>query len=347
VSEGDFSERMLKLIQRMVDDFRGPKNPIERIERQVGVQAVSELLYKHDIRQLRQELIEYMKHKTDAWILFDNIDKGWPTRGVQASDIVILRGLLDATRDMERMMRRGDVDLHTIVFLRNDVYELLVDETPDRGKESRVSLDWTDQDLLKELLRRRCISNPGVNDGDTFEEIWNRIAVSHIDGEKSIDRLLESSLLRPRNLLNLVNYCKSNAVNMGRQKINVDDILKAIAQYSADLGNEIGLEIRDVFPEANDILYSFLGCPSVMTLSQIHDRIEHGGVVPENRAKLIEILLWFAFFGLVEETRGVLYSYSVFYDMKKLRRLAKDYRDDNQQFTIHPAFRPFLEIGTT
>lgn len=347
VSEGDFSERMLKLVQRIADDFRGSKSMQGKLERQLSVQEVSQLLYKHDIRQLRDELIGYMQQKSDAWILFDNIDKGWPTRGVQASDIVILRGLLEATRDMERMMQRREIDLHTIIFLRNDVFELLVDETPDRGKESKVSLDWTDQDLLKELLRKRCVSNPGIDSSETFEQIWTRIAVSHIDGEKSAERLIELSLLRPRNLLNLVNYCKSNAVNMGRQRIAVDDIQKAIAQYSADLGNEIGLEIRDVFPDASDILYAFLGCPQVMTLEQIFDRIGQAGICGESSAKLVEILLWFAFLGLVEENRSVLYSYSVFYDMKKLRRLALDYKDMGKQFSVHPAFCSFLEVCPT
>lgn len=347
VSEGDFSERMLKLVQQIVDDFRSPENTKAPDGRPLTIHEVSQLLYRHDIRQLRDELVAYMKHKEDAWILFDNIDKGWPTRGVQSSDIVILRGLLDATRDIERMGQRRGVEVHTIVFLRNDVYELLVDETPDRGKESRVSLDWTDQDLLKELLRRRCVSNPGIPETATFDEIWNRIAVSHIDGESSADRLIELSLLRPRNLLNLVNYCKSNAVNMSRQKITSDDVHKAAAQYSADLGNEIGLEIRDVFPEASDVLYSFLGSPPTLSLAQIYERLEKIGIVGEQRARLTEILLWFAFFGVVDDSRGVLYSYSVFYDMKKLRRIAQEFQEREQRFAFHPAFWSFLEIDAS
>jgi hypothetical protein len=67
--------------------------------------------------------------------------------------------------------------------------------------------------------------------------------------------------------------------------------------------------------------------------------------ISENeRSKLVEILLWFAFLGVVDDSGGALYCYSVFYDMKKLRRLAHDYRDQAQRFAIHPAFRPFLEI---
>lgn len=345
VSEGDFSERMLKLVQRISEDFRASKHARETTV--LRSQELSQLLYKHDIKQLREELVAYMKQKEDVWILFDNIDKGWPTRGVEPLDIVILRGLLEATRDIERLMQRREIELHTIVFLRNDVYELLVDETPDRGKESKASLDWTDQDLLKELVRRRCVASRGVAHTDSFEEIWNRIAVSHIDGEKSADRLIELSLLRPRNLLNLVSYCKSNAINMSRDKINSDDISKAISQYSADLCNEIGLEIRDVFGQASDILYSFLGAPSVLSLEEIYQRLAEADIAESECLKLIEILLWFAFLGVVDDTGAALYCYSVFYDMKKLRRLARDFRDQKQRFAIHPAFRQFLEVDVS
>lgn len=344
VNEGDFSERMLRLVQQITDRFNDQRTGNRPTMDNKGL---SQVLYTHDIRALRDELIKYMKLKQDAWILFDNIDKGWPTRGVEPSDIVILRGLLEATRDIERTFRRGGTEVHTVVFLRNDVFEILTDETPDRGKESRVSLDWTDPDLLKQLLWRRLVSNSGLSTAGSFEDAWNMIAVSHVDGESSADHLIELSLMRPRNLLNLVNYCKSSAVNMSRSKITAEDISKAVDHYSADLGNEIGLEIRDVFPQADDILYSFLGASRRLTLQEIFERFEQSAIPKERYGDLLEILLWFAFVGLVQPggTDGttVLYSYSVFYDLKKLRRLGKNYSDVTTEFAIHPAFWRFLE----
>jgi hypothetical protein len=242
-------------------------------------------------------------------------------------------------------MAREDVEVHTVVFLRNDVYELLVDETSDRGKESRVSLDWTDRDLLKALLQRRFMTNKDVPDNSTFEDTWHRIAVSHVDGEDSAERLIELSLMRPRNLINLVSYCKSNAINMSRTKVVADDIHKAISQYSADLGSDIGHEIQDVFPQATDVLYAFIGAPANLALKDIFSRFNEARVPPEQHTRLLEILLWFAFVGVADANGAATqYAYSVYYDMKKLRRLAKDYLDETVRFEIHPAFRPFLEI---
>lgn len=338
VQEGDFSERMLCLVQRIMSSAEGASSAI------LTTREVIEIIYRHDIAVLREELVRYLHLKKDVWILFDNIDKGWPTKGVQAADILVLRGLLDATRDIERLLRRKQITTRTIVFVRNDVYELLVEQTPDRGKESKVSLEWTDPDLLKEMLRRRLVANPGVDQNISFEAMWTSIATSHIDGEKSDDFLVEISLMRPRYLINLVNYCRANAVNLSHPKITPDDIRKAVREYSADVGNEIGLEVRDVFPQANDLLYCFLGAQVQLPLSAVHDRFREAQVPEKDFAALLEVLLWFAFFGVVVPEKEIQYSYTVYYDMKKLRKIAGDLSNPQTVFTIHPAFRPFLEI---
>ncbi|WP_438027908.1 P-loop ATPase, Sll1717 family [Sorangium sp. So ce233] len=340
--EGDFSERMLHLVsqlQRRVDEEYGGD------ARSLSSKAIVNLLYRHNMTQLRNEIVDYLKLKVDVWVLFDNLDKGWPTKGVQHSDILILRGLIDATRDIERLLTRKGVETHTVLFVRNDVYEILVDETPDRGKETRASLEWTDPDLLREVLRLRLVNSMDLEPHTPFDAIWNQICVSHIDGEKSDEHLIERSLMRPRYLLNLVAYCRANAVNLSHSRIEVGDIRKALKQYSADIGNEIGLEVRDVFPEATDVLYAFIALPSHVSLDEVFLRFLEAGIPSEKHKKLMEVLLWFSFFGVVVAGRDTQYSYSVFYDMKKLLTLARGLNDGATLFEIHPAFRPFLEVA--
>lgn len=339
--EGDFSERMLHLVsqlQRRVDEEYGGD------AHSLSSKAIVSLLYRHNMTQLRNEIVDYLNLKVDVWILFDNLDKGWPTKGVQHSDILILRGLIDATRDIERLLTRKGVETHTVLFIRNDVYEILVDETPDRGKETRASLEWTDPDLLREVLRLRLVNSMQIDSSTPFDTAWNQLCVSHVDGEKSDEHLIERSLMRPRYLLNLVAYCRANAVNVSHSRIEVDDIRKALKQYSADIGNEIGLEIRDVFPEATDVLYAFIALPSCVSFDEVILRFSEAGIPPEKHKKLMEVLLWFAFFGVVVAGRDTQYSYSVFYDMKKLLTLARGLNDGAMLFEIHPAFRPFLEV---
>jgi len=344
LGEADFSERMLSLVNRVSASFE-EKYP-GQVPSYLSATEVTELIYSHDIPALRREVVGYLKQKHLLVVLFDNIDKGWPTRGVEAADIVILRGLLEATRKIERYFRREEVQVQSTVFIRNDVFELLVDESPDRGKESRVSLDWTDPDLLLEFMRLRLIYN-GFDADDTFEQMWRTMSVSHIGGEDTVEYLIERSLMRPRNFLNLLNYCKSSAVNLQHDKISVDDIRKGCEAYSRDIANEIGLEIRDVFPEAEDLPYYFIGARQRLSRRELESHLSETDVVVEQHPRLIEIMLWFAFLGVrsqLKRQRGDLYIYDVQYDMKKLRRLADAVKTGERGFVIHPAFCPFLEI---
>jgi hypothetical protein len=344
IAEGDFSERMLTLVHRISDEFtelHGKDNV-----RYLSANGVTQLIYKHDIPKLRRELTDYLQHKKQIWILFDNLDKGWPTRGVEPTDIVILRALLDAARKIEQMLARDDVEAHSIVFVRNDVYEHLVDRSPDRGKHGKVSLDWTDPDLLREFLRRRIVYGVMPQD-EPFQKAWSQICVSHVRGEDSSEYLIQRSLLRPRNLLTLLTYAKSNAVNLGHTKISDQDIDKACRSYSADLGNDIGLEIRDVFPDAEDVLYYFIDARAILTISEIKEKLSPLSLSPEKLIELIEMLLWFAFFGVLTSAGpegSEVFIYDVQYDMKKLRVLAKGLKGDAVSLSIHHAFRPFLEI---
>ena len=80
------------------------------------------LQYSFDWRYLyaRRELLTLnLGPKNSLWLLFDNVDKGWPTHGIQGEDLVIIRALLKATRKLERQLRRGDFDCRTLVFLRH------------------------------------------------------------------------------------------------------------------------------------------------------------------------------------------------------------------------------------
>ena len=261
-------------------------------------QQVTEFLYVHDIRKLQQHVVNYLKVKQGLRILFDNLDKGWATNGVSEEDALIVKCLLDATRKLEQTLRPRGIDVHCAIFIRNDVYNLVVSETPDRSKETVVSLDWSNPDHLREMLVRRLRFN-GVGDETTFDEAWRTICVSHMpDGEETAQFLIDRSLMRPRFLINLVNHCKSNAVNSGHKRIEHVDIDKGMAAYSTDLIYDIGFEIRDVLPEARDAWYQFLGVSSEIRASDLLVGLElKQGTAAAQR--IMDILIWYGVLGVV------------------------------------------------
>jgi len=167
-TEGDFSERMGSLMEKISTEYRSQHG--DKTNVRLSASKLTEMLYCHDVRDLSKQVIDYMANKEVCWLLFDNIDKGWPTSGLEHEDLLIIRGLIDATKKIERQFGKSNIAVNTIVFLRNDVYELLVQETSDRGKDASVLLDWTDPDLLRELVRLRIVSN-GINGDNKFDSL--------------------------------------------------------------------------------------------------------------------------------------------------------------------------------
>lgn len=343
VSEGDFSERMLKLTQRIADDFKSSDSN-QHSPQFLGTSQITELLYKHDLPTLRNRVVEYLEYKNELWLLFDNLDKGWPANGVTPEDVLALRCLIDAMAKTENDMRRRGITCHGTVFIRNDVYELLIATTPDRGKTTNITLDWTDPELLRELLRRRFVyTEKDLDNATSFDDIWRQIAVTHIQGEETSQYLIDRSLMRPRAIIDLVRFCRSHAVNLGHERIEIADIEHGEETFSGTLLNNIDFEIQDILPDVPNLLYEFIESEEVVS-GQAIETILAKSVGKTNVEKILRLLLWYGFIGIIRENGETTYIYSVKYEMKRLQALIQKRGIEEISFRINPAFWRALEI---
>jgi hypothetical protein len=343
VSEGDFAERLLRLTDAMEDNFQQLRTG-QTTGQFLTRQQITELLYKHDLPALRTQIVDYLQHKDQVWVLFDNIDKGWIAHGVDDLDLLNLRCLVEAFSKLKWQFQRRQIAFQGVAFIRIDVYELLVESMPDRGKISKSTLDWTDLELLRELLRRRfVVSLP--NKKSDFDVIWRSIAESHIlGGQESSDYILKRCLMRPRALIDLLAHCRSHAINLGHERINEDDFVQGEKAYSTDLANQISLEIHDVFPSASDSLYAFIEAPRLLDSDQLRLRLERSGLPEANWADLTQLLLWYGFLGILRKTGEETYIYDVNYEMKKLKALLSTRAQRDIVYVINPSFWRGLDI---
>ncbi|MGI8734583.1 MAG: P-loop ATPase, Sll1717 family [Pyrinomonadaceae bacterium] len=342
ISEGDFAERMQKLKDRIADDF-GATFKDEHQKRILETGEITELLYKHDVARLRSDVMEYLEFKSSLWILFDNLDKGWPPYGIQPQDVLTLRCLLDAMVKIQKELRREDIECHGVVFIRNDVYELLVANTPDRGKVPSVILDWTDADLLRELLRRRFLYGDGLDSEMSFDAIWTSIVISHINGEETSQYLIDRSLMRPRALIELIRHCRSHAVNLRHERIELADIEQGEEAYSSDLLSTVDFEISDISPAASNILYEFIEAPVTMSGSAVREMLLRK-VGKDGWEHVLDLLFWYGFLGFIREDGEPAYIYSVKYDIRRLHAIVNKKGLENAALTINPAFWRALEV---
>jgi hypothetical protein len=340
LTEGDFSERMSTLLDKLTISYKENYGSKENVR--LSVPDITRLLYKTDLKKLRDAIISYLQLKEQIWLLFDNIDKGWPSSGLVKEDLIIIRTLVDASRKLQREFSKSKIELFPIIFLRNDVYDLLIESTSDRQKEAKVNLDWVDPDLLREVIRLRIVASLD-GEKDSFDELWRSICISHYKGEETSQFLIDRCLMRPRFLINLINQCLGFAVNLNHKKIEEEDIEKGLGSFSVDVLTDISYEIRDVFKEAENIMYSFLTCKVDLSHEEIRGIIAESEISKDLIEKVIDILLWYGFLGLRLKNQDVKYIFNLNYNMQLLKGLIRK-NIDNFTYSINPAFWPSLMI---
>src|SRR3546814_15012983 len=80
----------------------------------------------------------------------------------------------------QRSLTADGVEARSLFFLRNDVYELLLDRTADRGKEQKVLVDWRDPEALKQVVALRISASLGEG-LSSLDELWPRkIGRAHV-----------------------------------------------------------------------------------------------------------------------------------------------------------------------
>ena len=339
--QGDFSERLIELSSLISDDYDARYG--DTPNRTLTADSVTEIIHARNLRELQENLGEYLRHKAGVWILFDNLDKGWSIPGPVSSDILALRCLIDAARKIQRDMGRTTPIFKSVVFIRNDVYQLLMEESPDFGKEMRVSLDWSDGEMLREMLRLRLVQN-GFDQDAKFDRIWTNLCVSHYMTEETSQYMIDRCLMRPRNLLKIFSHCKASAVNFRHERIESEDIEKGMTHYSNDLLIEADQELANIEPQAFGLIYHFIGEHWKFSRDELLIILEGHDLPEEKYEDVLRFFLYFGFFGIKLHDAEPVFIFDVGYDMKRLDILVRKH-SEHLELTLNPAFWPALGVG--
>src|SRR3546814_584783 len=338
--QGDFAERISSLIYRIEGRFSS--EPIDGAVT-LSTPEVTKLIYDIDVKKLSDAIVDHLKRKGALWILFDNIDKGWTPTGIDASDILTLDALLEASRKLQRSLTADGVEARSLFFLRNDVYELLLDRTADRGKEQKVLVDWRDPEALKQVVALRISASLGEG-LSSLDELWPRIAVRHIHGEDSYQYIVDRCLMRPRYLLDLLKHARGRALTLRHEKITDDDIDQAVSFFSTDVVQDTNLELRDVFPAHDGILYAFIGAKSLLSYDDARLCLMLFRVEEDLVPRVISLLLWYGFLGVRDEDHEAQYIYNKGYNNKLYEAYVSSRIEQGAALVINPAFWDGLDI---
>lgn len=289
--------------------------------------------------------MEYLDFKNEVWLLFDNIDKGWSVEGVSDTDVFVLRCLINASRKLEREFRKKGLSFYSVVFIRDDVYSLLMQGSADYGKEMRASLDWSDKDLLGEMLKRRIAHSLNEDLSVELPYIWSKISVSHYLADPAIDHMIDCSLMRPRNLLKIFRYSLGYAINLAHDRIEVEDIRRGLNTYSQDLVTEVDRELTDVFPQAHHLIYEFSEENSEFSHDDLMTLIQIFGLNESDSEKLISFLLYYGVLGVKRGKEDPVYIYDVKYNIELLKVKIRKWAAATY-YIVNPALWPALNIDS-
>ncbi|MAO57393.1 MAG: hypothetical protein CMM61_17090 [Rhodospirillaceae bacterium] len=338
--EGDFSERMMNLLEDVTRRFKAIYGA-EAQDQFLTTEQVTDLIYKTNVSDIQTLTLDYLSHKERTLVLIDNIDKGWGAYGVDTDDVMVVRTLLEALRKISRQASRREVEFDWLVFLRNDVFELLVDDQSDRGKEDKIVVDWDSPAALREVIERRIsVSTRGPNNRGAT---WADLATQSIDNEDSLDWLLKRSLMRPRYIIQLVNECIGHALTSGHPKITESDLKHGYRLYSLDIVGNTNFELRDVYPAAYDAIYCLIGSPRKTTIGNIRKLLTDFGYDDGDIPEIIRLFFWYGVLGAQSKNGEEKYIYDYRYDEKIFSRVRQITEGEEEEVFINLAFSAGLD----
>jgi hypothetical protein len=241
------------------------------------------------------------------------------------------------------MVEARGVDLKCLVFLRSDIHEQLERETPDKGKDTVIRLDWEDPAVFEKIIERRIQTSTGLSGG--FRDLWPQVCVPLVGTQDSFGYIVDRTMMRPRDLLQFLHRAVDAAINRGHSRVLEEDLLHAERGYSEDMLLATTFEIQDTNPDLGDVLYAYQSCPEIISVDEAKLRLLYGNVPEERAEAAIELLIWYGFFGIQASTfPDVRFAHSV---QGNLRRLLHPLEMGDASLVIHPAFHSALNVETT
>ena len=332
---GDFTTRLSRLSTIVARELQDAV----RAGKAISVNQVTNMVFRSGIGRIRDLIIEHSSSRHPITFLFDNIDKGWPATGVQKEDITIVRLLVETLDKVRSDLAARGRDFRSVVLVRHDVYDLMLDQTSDRGKSGQVSIDWTDRAKLTQVIYRR-LQISLSDKRSTMAELWRKLFPINVNAQDSLEYFIDHCLMRPRFLINLIEGAIANGINRGRRTVEELDCVDAVRQHSLTLVDDFGFEMRDVSGISSEILYGLIGANRIERRSEIIAKFERGGYVDDGGETAIRLMLWYGLIGIPGSDGPDRYIYDYLYSMKRLQAAVAQLGDD-PELVINPG----LHVG--
>ena len=222
-------------------------------------------------------------------ILFDRLDEGWEPNMVSAA---ALGGVAMALVDFAD----ARTNLHGVAFLRDNMMRALAHFDSDYSRHiegNTLQLKWDEPSLLHLVASRLQVAF-SLSSIEKNIRLWNRCVQGDLQNREGFRACLEKTLLRPRDVLILLNRAFVAAAREGRSTIVLADVQAASRDISAERLSDLLKEYDVVLPGLGLFVEIFRNAPAITRLGSLVDNlsvaIEESRSLPSPKARDFALL---------------------------------------------------------
>ena len=250
------------------------------------------------------------------YVLFDELDEDY--RDIIRAEhheqySALVTSLFKAVQDIRSLFGESSANrFYPVVFLRDDIYELVHDSDKNKWGDFKVELNW-DKERLQQLIAFRISRALKWNavDALTFERAWSlvfgkekvRYGTRKHKTISTFDYIIRSTLMRPRDLVVYLQSCAEGALSSDRSRqIGPDIIRKVDKAFSNYLRDELTDELFAVLPDISRIFDTISQLRkwnfSLAELERAYaEQIDEGYIKEKNVKFVLQILYMFDVIG--------------------------------------------------
>lgn len=205
---------------------------------ELGLQIEKELRNIADLDALEHHVSELAESGAKFVILIDDLDLGWDNS--QPANNMLL-GLLSAINAMTSKVK----NIYPCIFLREDVYSILITQTQHSDKYRNIERIRWSKDALLNILNERIKYNRNKAGLPKIADVFTTVFPVSVGTSNTENWLIEKTLSRPRELIQLARYY-SEAVDGTAPN---DSVLKeSEATYSSWKLDDLCAEYTNQYP---------------------------------------------------------------------------------------------------
>jgi len=257
-----------------------------------------------------------LKHAGDStyFVLFDELDEDYRdviNQQQYQQYSALITSLFKAVQDVRTTFSSQDCPkIYPVIFLRDDIYEIVQDADKNKWGDFRVDLNW-DAEKLKKVIAFRISRalNPNSQQILQFDDAWRLVFGRKLIGVGSqkrtrintFDFISRSTLLRPRDFVVYLQNC-AEATDGECQTITPDIIRKVDKAFSNYLREELTDELFAILPDISNIFDAISQLRkwnfSIRELESAYaSQVKHGFIREKNVKFVLQVLFLFSVIG--------------------------------------------------